>query len=113
MYSDASKGGLVGREGLQAFILDTIAASPPPSAPPDYRRTGPAVVAEETVTPAEEEEEEEEVVVVEGQVARSAESTTTEPDFEVVLRDVLGKMASVVLSEVSKLYGEDVLFRLG
>ena len=33
MYGEADKGGLVGREGLKAFILDMIAASPPPLTP--------------------------------------------------------------------------------
>lgn len=95
----------MGRVGLQAFILDIIAASPPPLAPLDRGRDGevlcasPPPLASKAVLRRDGSKRE----------AGSGETVTVTvdggggveaPDFEVELADVLDRMAGVVLTEV-------------
>lgn len=94
MYEDGTKGGLLGREGLQAFILDTIAASPPQFVP-RYHGSDDRddLVAQMHSTPRQ--------LVPDGRrgtagITRDAAA----PDFELELENVLGCMADVVLTEV-------------
>lgn len=119
MYGDASKGGLVGREGLKAFILDVIAASPPLLAPPDLvvvadgdeggggdggggggdgvsETSRPS--ASKTVLPHEKRTEGRAGVVAAADAACAA--VLPQPDLEKELGGVLAGMAGVVLAEV-------------
>lgn len=109
MYGDASKGGLVGREGIQAFILDILAASPPPFAPPEnleHRYDGGTNEKGLDQTPAVRARR---VDSVAGEA--SGGTGVPEPDFEAELEHVLSKMAGVVLAEVScRYFGEVISF---
>lgn len=101
MYGDASKGGLIGRQGLQAFMLDMIAASPPASAPPDYRDLPHGGVAEGTTTLPHPPGPKIERMFSGGEGDERMGNATVETDFEVTLAEVLEKMAAVVLTQVS------------
>ncbi|CAM9342500.1 unnamed protein product [Ectocarpus fasciculatus] len=91
MYGDASRGGLVGREGLKALILDVIAASPPLLTPPSLAVTGggggggtsesPRSSSAWALQPHQQQEQQQ------------------QPDFEKELGGILAKMAEVVLTE--------------
>ncbi|CAM9789078.1 unnamed protein product [Pylaiella littoralis] len=112
MYGDASKGGFVGREGLKAFILDVIAASPPLLAPPDLVVVAdgdeggggsdgvsetPRPSASKTVLPHEKRTEGRAGVVAAADAACAA--VLPQPDLEKELGGVLAGMARVVLAE--------------
>ncbi len=133
-----SKGGSsfsscvgVGREGLKAFILDIVAASPPLQAPPDY---GDAVVggcgdgdgagdesgatsssrsfswADSSASAVQLQQSEEEkenekghrVSVPAAAGVGPGPGAGPQPDLERELEGVLAKMAGVVLTEVSE-----------
>lgn len=99
MYGDASKGGLVGSEGIQAFILDILAASPPPSAPLEnleHRCNGGTNGKDLDRTPTVHARRDDSVA---GEA--SGGTGVPEPDFEAELEHVLSKMAGVVLTEAS------------
>lgn len=145
MYSDTgtSKVGLIGRDGLQAFILDMITASPPPSAPPgctDHHRgrgTRGTVAGQtagvETLNsvttfqsseadaancrevagdycPSGERRDLREGIRLEGGTVGGGVVTEDQApiDFEVELKDVLDRMAGVVLAEVGVRVDEEV-----
>lgn len=108
MYGDASKGGLVGRQGLQAFMLDMIAASPPASAPPDYRDLPHGSVAEGTTTLPHPLSPKIEQRLSGGEGDERIGNAAVETDFEVSLAEILEKMAAVVLTQVSDRGGNRV-----
>ncbi|CAN0439388.1 unnamed protein product [Ectocarpus sp. 12 AP-2014] len=88
MYGDASRGGLVGREGLQALILDVIAASPPLLTPPALAVTdGGGVSSSESPRSSS------------AWALQQQQQQQQQPDFEKELGGILAKMADVVLAE--------------
>lgn len=85
----------MGREGLQAFILDIIAASPPPLAPLERGRDGEILRAFPPSAVALRRDG-----AREGLGGAMGGGGAAAPDFEVELADVLDRMAGVVLTEV-------------
>ena len=108
MYGDSTRGGLVGRKGIQAFILDILAASPPPFAPVEHQRQAgdrgetngvgldqpPAGHARLNSSARDS--------FSAGKMREQAAHAGT-PDFEMELEHVLSRMASAVLGEVMRL----------
>ncbi|CAM9290624.1 unnamed protein product [Ectocarpus sp. 12 AP-2014] len=87
MYGDASRGGLVGREGLKALILDVIAASPPLLTPPALAVTSGGG-GSSSDSPRSS-----------SAWALQQQQQQQQPDFEKELGGILAKMADVVLTE--------------
>lgn len=108
----------MGREGLKAFILDIVAASPPLQAPPDH---DDAVVGENgyggesgassssrswvnsSASAVQLQQTEKEREKEKGRFSvPAAAGASPQPDLERELEVVLAKMAGVVLTEVSE-----------
>lgn len=93
----------MGREGLKAFILDIITASPPLLVPPSHAGAGGYGVSNgessrssaSAVQPQQTEKEK-------GRASIRAASAAPQPNLERELDGVLAKMAAVVLNEVSE-----------